>query len=134
MADRVTMADRSRVTNVPVALGIGLIVALKLAVGTAAQRRRRREPPTRAEKRAALIAYLHEHLSGADLALHVVERLRRAQTTTGERQFYKWLYEQIDADPEVINDESGSWDASVLGDAQRVAVRVSEPRHAGAPG
>jgi hypothetical protein len=28
----------------------------------------------------------------------------------------------------------GSWDVSVLGDAQRVAVRVFEPRHTGAPG
>jgi hypothetical protein len=98
------MADRSRVTDVPVAVGVALIVALGLAVGTAARRRRRKEPPTRPEKRAALVAYLREHLSGADLAVHVVERLRRAQTTTDEGQFFKWLYEQIDADREVVKE------------------------------
>jgi hypothetical protein len=102
MADRVTMAAPSRVTDGAVALGVGLIVALGLAAGTAGRRRRRKEPPTRAEKRAALVTYLREHLSGADLAVHVVERLRRAQTTTDERQFFSWLYEQLTADRDVV--------------------------------
>jgi hypothetical protein len=50
----------------------------------------------------ALVAYLREHLGGADLAIQIVERLRRTQADRDERQLFAWLYEELEADREVV--------------------------------
>ena len=46
------------------------------------------------------MTYLHEHLTGADAAIRVVERLRRTQTD--ERPLFDWLYNEFEADHQVV--------------------------------
>jgi hypothetical protein len=57
---------------------------------------------TETSKRSALVAYLREHLSGADAAIQVVEYLGRAETGSDERQLFVSLYEQLKSDRRVV--------------------------------
>jgi hypothetical protein len=61
-----------------------------------------RERDRRTRRGAALTRYLREHLSGGDVAIHVVARLRRTQTTTDQRQLFAWLYVDFAAEREVV--------------------------------
>ena len=83
-------------TNLPLALGTALVMGLALALGTV----RRRREPHEDERHTALVTYLHEHLTGADAAIRVVERLRRTQTD--ERPLFDWLYNEFEADHQVV--------------------------------
>ena len=87
-------------TNLPPALGLALVAGLALALITVGRRRGFGERPHEDERHAALVTYLHEHLSGADAAIRVVERLRRTQTH--ERSLFDWLYNELDADHQVV--------------------------------
>jgi hypothetical protein len=102
MADSATMIGQERATALQVGFSVALIVALGIAIGTRGRKQARREGPTEAERHAALVDYLREHLSGADLAIHVVERLRRTQSTIDERQLFDRLYQELEADREVV--------------------------------
>jgi hypothetical protein len=57
---------------------------------------------TETSKRSALVAYLREHLSGADAAIQVVEYLGRAETGSDERQLFVSLQEQLTSDRHVV--------------------------------
>jgi hypothetical protein len=83
-------------TNLPLALGTALVVGLALALGTV----RRRREPHEDERHTALVTYLHEHLTGADAAIRIVERLRRTQTD--ERPLFEWLNHEFEADHQVV--------------------------------
>ena len=83
-------------TSLPLALGTALVVGLALALGTV----RRRREPHEDERRTALVTYLHEHLTGAHAAIRVVEWLRRTQTD--ERPLFDWLYNEFEADHQVV--------------------------------
>jgi hypothetical protein len=93
------MADDTRAAALPVGLAVAAMVALGVVFGRG---RTRKERATPAERQAALVAYLREHLTGADLAVRVVERLRRTQASLDDRQFFDWLFKQIEADREVV--------------------------------
>ena len=88
------------ITNLPPALGLALVAGLALALITVGRRRAPRERPHDDEKHTALVTYLHEHLTGADAAIRVVERLRRTQTD--ERALFDWLFSELEADHQVV--------------------------------
>ena len=76
------------------------MVALAVVIGTVGRRRSTAARSTETEKHVALVTYLHEHLSGSDIAMRVVERLRRTQTE--ERQLFDWLYRELETDRDVV--------------------------------
>jgi hypothetical protein len=87
-------------TNLPLALGMALVVGLGVAWGTVGRRREAHERPAEDDRHTALVTYLLERLSGADAAIRVVERLRRAQPD--ERALFDWLYNEFEADHQVV--------------------------------
>ena len=60
----------------------------------------RRGPVPDADKQAALAAYLHEHLSGADIAIRLVERLSRAETD--DQPLFECLYHEFHGDHRIV--------------------------------
>jgi hypothetical protein len=88
------------ITNLPLVLGVALVVALGAALGTVGRRKGLGERPRKAERHTALVTYLREHLSGADAAIRVVGRLRRTQTH--ERPLFDWLYKEFEGDHQVV--------------------------------
>ena len=91
---------QERTTSLPLALGMTLVVGLTVAVGTIGRRRGLRGRPHEDERHTALVTYLDEHLTGADAAIRVVERLCRTQTD--ERALFDWLYNELKADHQVV--------------------------------
>ena len=89
-----------RASNLSLSLGMALVVGLAVASGTLGRRRGPRERPHEDERHSALVTYLHEHLIGADAAIRVVERLR--QTQTDERPLFDRLYNEFQADRQVV--------------------------------
>ena len=76
MSKEATTVARGTTTELSVGLSVALMVGVGMVVATLG---RKRMPPARSaagERYAALTAYLHEHLTGADAAIHVVERFR----------------------------------------------------------
>lgn len=98
--------DTERADDLPgiagalIVTGLGVGAALAAAYMTQATRRR----PTHADQRQALAAYLREHLSGSDVAVQVVERLRRTQAGTEEGRLFAELFEQFEEDRGVVRD------------------------------
>ena len=86
---------------------VGAAVALQQA-----RHRRHHQRPTGGDQHAALAAYLREHLSGADVAIQTVERLRSTETEDGrlfsalfhdfqkEREAVRRLLKRIGASPQ----------------------------------
>jgi hypothetical protein len=102
MVNSATVPGHGRAADWPSGLRVALIVGLGVAIGTLGRQRATRVRPSHAQRRAALTGYLQEHLSGADVAIDVVERLRRTQANVDERQLFAWLYEELEADREVV--------------------------------
>ena len=107
----------------PMAAGLALVAGAGMAIAVLANRR----PARRAldeVRREALVAYLHDHLGGADVALQVVERLRRTSTSVDDRMLFEWLYQQFDHDRATVESlvrRLGTSPASV----KRIAGHVS---------
>jgi hypothetical protein len=91
---------QDRTVRFPLALGAAVVVGLAVAMGTVGRRRGLRERPHEDERCTALVTYLQEHLTGADAAIRVVERLRRTQTD--ERLLFDWLYREFETDHQVV--------------------------------
>jgi hypothetical protein len=89
-----------RAGNLPQMLAIALCVGLAVASRTRGRRRESGEQSQRDDRHRALVAYLHEHLTGADAAIGVVERLR--QTQSAERPLFERLYDDFRADHQVV--------------------------------
>lgn len=80
---------------------IGIAGALGVASGlTVAAVTRARAVPT--ARRDALTAYLREHLSGADAAIQVVERLGRTQSDGDYRRVFASLAKQFSSERDVL--------------------------------
>jgi hypothetical protein len=78
------------------------VVALGLAAGMVQRSRsdaHRRKP---GDKRAALGAYLRDHLAGADAAIQVVGHLKDAQQGGSDGTLFGWLHEQLQRDRDVV--------------------------------
>jgi hypothetical protein len=84
------------------ALAVGLAMAgAGLGLATLSRRRRGLISPEE-QRRAALVAYLHDHLGGAEVAMQVVDRLRRTSAAPQERQFFGWLHHELARDHDVV--------------------------------
>src|SRR5687768_7580606 len=89
--------QNQHIPNLPLALGLGL--AAGLAFGARTGQRRRERPSSLHERDTdteALVAYLREHLSGADAAIRLVDRLR--QTQPSDQLLFEWLYDEFNAE------------------------------------
>jgi len=89
--------------NMPAVRALGV---MGLAVAAVALRRSQtRARGTQAGNReAAWTTYLHDHLGGADTAIHVVDHLKRAHHGTPEGAVFSSLHEQLLADREVVTE------------------------------
>jgi hypothetical protein len=93
MTDSVTATIRGRVrADVVGALGL---LALGVTAGMVHRSRSdaRRQKP--GDKRAALAAYLRDHLAGADAAIQVVGHLKDAQQGRPDGTLFASLHEQL---------------------------------------
>ena len=92
-------ADRSRPPDLPLA-PLGILGAVAVAAGVTAcltwPARKRPDP-----KRQHLIAYLRDHLSGADMAIRVVSRLG-SMHEGAEAAFFRRLSKEFDEDRSVV--------------------------------
>ena len=82
-------------------VGAGLV----LGAAVAARTLRRPQPRGREDARArtnALATYLREHLSGADAAIRVVERLRQTHAGTAEGRLFAALFVEFQHDRDMV--------------------------------
>jgi hypothetical protein len=107
----------------PMAVGLTLVAGAGVAIAALARRRPAHGDPGEI-RHAALVAYLHDHLGGAEVAIQVVERLRRTSTSADDRMFFEWLYRHFDQDREVVESLLRRLGASP-GTAKRVAGHAS---------
>lgn len=61
-----------------------------------------RRPNPAGDKRDSLVAYLREHLSGADAAIEVVRRLASTSEGTSDRQLFRDLLQELEQDRETV--------------------------------
>ena len=83
------------------AFGLTLVAGAGVAIAALALRRTTHRDPDKGRP-PELAAYLHDHLGGAEVAIQVVERLRRTATSAEQRLFFEWLYLQFDEDREAV--------------------------------
>jgi hypothetical protein len=81
---------------------IAALGAVAVAAGLAAYLARpgRRSAPARGQP--ALIAYLHDHLGGADMAIRVTRRLASTHQATEDRTLFGHLCKEFDEDRAVV--------------------------------
>jgi hypothetical protein len=122
------MPSRSRVL---IATGVGMTVVAATYVATM----RNRSPAT--DKRRALITYLREHLSGADFAIIVVDRLRYTHAGTREGGLFARLSAEFKGDRDVVRallGQLGASDRSVKRLASHASAAVISLTAGGEPG
>jgi len=83
---------------------LGAAVVVGLGVAAVAYGRDRSAPrdPGTAARRAALAAYLHEHLNASDAAIQVVERLRLTHAGSQEGRLFASLFDEFREERDVI--------------------------------
>jgi hypothetical protein len=96
-----TSFDSSRAHASPAAVGVLAVAGLALAVGALRHGHAVRQRP-RLDGRASLIAYLKEHLAGSDVAIEIVERLRRTHAGSAEGRLFASLYEDFQEERRVV--------------------------------
>jgi hypothetical protein len=69
--------------------------------------------------RKALTAYLHDHIGGAEIAVQVVDRLRRLSANADDRLFFNRLHRELERDREVVVSL-----LEMLGESPRSAKRL----------
>jgi hypothetical protein len=118
------------------AAAAGALFLLGVGLATVASRRRRRARDADATaQRSDLGDYLREHLSGSDLAIHVVERLRHAHEGADDRVLFARLLDEFQEEREVLRGliaDLGESPKSVKRLAGRAAGFIAETV-AGAP-
>jgi hypothetical protein len=87
--------------DLPLMLGMTMVVGAGVATAALARQRWVRERHVD-RRREALVVYLREHLGGADLAIKVVDHLRRETTNADDQQLFEWLYPELTRDHEVV--------------------------------
>jgi hypothetical protein len=87
---------RRAASNWPVLGALGLVGLTVAALTLSRSRPVRRQQ--RGDRRSNFAAYLRDHLTGADAAIHLVGRLREAHRSTPEGAVFASLYEQFRED------------------------------------
>jgi hypothetical protein len=103
-------------------LGLGVAAGLVLGLRTVRTRRRRQGRSRAQDPHTALATYLREHLSGADAAIRVVDRLR--QTQPEDRLLFEWLHDELQADRQVVQALLSNLGASTVS-AKRLAAHAA---------
>lgn len=120
--------------NTPLIAALGAI-SLGIALLTFRRPGSRRSQPAD-DRQRAFIAYLRDHLTGSDTAIHVVHQLAASHRGSPEGALFASLYEELEADRDVIRfllDDLGASSRSfkrLAGHAAGVALRTAD----GAPG
>ena len=131
MTETHSASDSSAPHSVP-ALGMMAVVGVGLAAAVVA---RARSTPASANRPAALIAYLRDHLSGSDAAYQVVVKLRR--TSHGDEELFERLLREFAEERDVVRGILEALDASSVS-VKRLAAQASAPllraSAGGAPG
>ena len=83
-------------------LGAAVVVGLGVAAVTYARDRSAQRHGGVGAKRAALAAYLREHLTGSDAAIEVVERLRLTHAGSQEGRLFASLFDEFREEREVV--------------------------------
>jgi hypothetical protein len=105
VANATTTADRASGLSAAAPFVVGAAVGLGVVIGLVATRRSGANArPTEADRRAALAAYLREHLSGSDAALQVVTRLRRTHAGTEGGRLFAALSEEFSEEREAVRE------------------------------
>ena len=85
------------------ALGVAAVVGAGLVYGAAHHRRTTRRRTTTADgRRSTLATYIREHLSGSDMAILVLERVRRSHAGTKEGSLFASLYDAIQRERDLL--------------------------------
>lgn len=122
--------DRSDNFTVGV-LGAAVVVGLGVAAVTYSRQRAPRTRRLRGDKAANLAAYLREHLTGSDAAIHVVDRLRLVHAGTQEGRLFAALFDEFREEREVVRgllEEIGATPLSIkrlAGQASGAALSLS---------
>jgi hypothetical protein len=93
---------RGHERELAIRLGATMMVGAGVVMATTLGRARMAHRRPAAAKREALATYLREHLSGADLAIQIVERLRRTDAGADERDLFESLYQEFERDHLVV--------------------------------
>ena len=123
--DHISESARTRTTTAamdaaPLAIA-GVVAVAALATYLARPARRSR---TADEKRQSLVAYLRDHLGGADAAIHVVRRLSATHEGTADGRLFRQLAEEFEHDRATVRALLAQLGASARS-PKRVAGRAS---------
>jgi hypothetical protein len=99
----------------------GVVAVAALATYLAGPARRSRAAD---EKRQSLVAYLRDHLGGADAAIHVVRRLAATHEDTADGHLFRQLAEEFEQDCATVRALFAQLGASARS-PKRVAGRAS---------
>lgn len=126
MATLSSDASRSRSGELPAGLVATALGPLATAVLLARYLTRPSSPNEAAEeyRRRSLVAYLKDHLSGADAAIQVVRRLRTAQEGSADARLFASLAAEFESDREVVRSIVAQLGASTQS-VKRVAGHAS---------
>jgi hypothetical protein len=104
--------------GLPLAIGLTMVASAGVVLGALSRRRPAvdRSAETRGD---ALVAYLHDHLGGAEVAIQVVDRLRRSATRADERALFEWLHHEFERDRGTVG-----WLIEALGASPRSTKRM----------
>jgi hypothetical protein len=83
-------------------LGAAVVVGLGVAAVSYNRQRSGSGQPGRSDKRAALVAYLREHLTGAEAAIQIAGRLRLVHAGTQEGRLFASLFDEFREEREII--------------------------------
>jgi hypothetical protein len=107
------------------ALGVAAVVGAGLVYGAAHHRRTTRRRTTTADgRRSTLATYIREHLSGSDMAILVLERVRRSHAGTKEGSLFASLYDAIQRERDLLRTLLAELGESTLS-PKRVATKVT---------
>ena len=85
------------------AAAAGALILLGVGLASVAGRRRRLRDAATPAHHSDLGDYLREHLSGADAAIHVVDRLRHAHDRADERVLFARLFDEFQEERQVLH-------------------------------
>jgi hypothetical protein len=107
------------------ALGVAAVIGAGLAYGAAHHRRTTRRRATSADgRRSTLATYIREHLSGSDVAILVLERVRRSHAGTKEGSLFSSMYDSIQRERDLLRALLADLGESPLS-TKRVATQVT---------
>ena len=88
--------------DLPAAMGALIATSVGVALAASHIRKSAHRGSGQAERRRSLAAYLRDHLSGSDVAVRVVDRLRRTHAGTADGQLFDSLFREFEEERGVV--------------------------------